>query len=629
MCEKILCSTDDSIEVLGLNVRPRNALRRSGIDTIGELLNVVSRREDALFEVRNLGEKGVAEIQKRLSRVELLDPLPCAQENESQNEGSEQPQILVDLGPPTILRHVIVEWQQVMLARQIEARLLHPKLTVNGRTLVELQDSHRSSEGLYEQLLKVLLGPTTVSQELEHLLQRSRPRELDILVRRLGYKLQTLEEVASVMGITRERVRQLQVSGTRRLLSASRSQPLLRQRSAILYSNDLDLSFDEWNQRLLTSGLKGVWTSERIARFDQVELLIVVCRLLEDSDGAFEIPESLKYMIKLRGQGMSAVPARMFRLLESYSGQTERLVMRHLRYSGAVSLDWLANQDDTELSVDELRSVLEFKSFSKVGGDWFMSLDYTPQFLHYMAVFHRSLLKMFQYCGPLSLRDVCFGIERTLVKVDFPIPPLQVVKQILLKQGYACEGDLWSWPGESSEELNDGESAIWDKIHELGGVAHHSELMQAILDSGLSGASLHATLRRSPLFDKYDQALYKLRGTNPEHRDIGRARSAANTTRVNLSVERDTYGKIIVGANLGILAIASGTLMSESLPNLTGNWDCNWDDGCIIDVRVTRNEIRGLTRIIRDLGCEVGDRISLTFNVFNRTVEVRKTGDES
>ena len=167
MDEKIICATTDSIERLSLSVRVHNALKRAKIWDVGEVM-VLS--EDQLFAVRNLGEKGVAEIRERLSKVELLDQPSSTHRNESLHEWTEEPQILIDLGPPNIRRHEVVAWQQMMLSKQIEARLLHPQLQIDGYTLTELIDVHSYTSGLYEILLKILTAPVSISQELEHLL---------------------------------------------------------------------------------------------------------------------------------------------------------------------------------------------------------------------------------------------------------------------------------------------------------------------------------------------------------------------------------------------------------------------------------------------------------------------------
>lgn len=626
MDDRIVCTTTDSIEVLNLSVRVHNALKRGKYWDVGE---VIELSDDQLFGVRNLGEKGVAEIRDRLSRVELLDQPPSAHENEPQKEWSGEPQILIDLGPPTIPRHEVVRWQQVVLAKQIEARLLHPQLQVDDYTLAELVNLHSHATGLYETLLKIVTAPISVSQELESLLETMSQREIYILSRRFSFDRHSLESVASDLGITRERVRQIQQNAVARFSSSASAFALTRIRSALLFADHLDLSFHRWCQRLVTAGLVGEWSNQKFKDFDQLDLLVLLIRLSRENSLDVEIPDCLNCILNLRDSGLPNAPARVYGILNNFGGATERLVLRHLRYIGAVSLDWLADQDDVSLSRSELRLILECKEFFKLDENWYGAYRYVPDRLEKNSVLHNSLLKLFQYCGPLEIQDVYFGIEHTCSRTDFPIPPIDVLEEALSLYGYSTDDGLWYWGGKHDSELGRGEKVLWDTIYGQGGVAHHSQLMQAILDSGRTGPSLGGTLSRSPLFDNFQKGLYKLRGSRPDKVAIDRARAEAERIPVQLTVNRDTFGNIKIEANLGILVIANGTLLSESLPNLSGNWGCHWGDGNVTDVRVTQNEIRGLSKIIRFLRCEVGDRIALTFNVFKRTVVIRKIGDES
>ena len=63
--DKILETT---IEELDLSVRPSNCLKRSGINTVEELVNTP---EDELMKVRNLGKKSLQEIKAKLAELDL------------------------------------------------------------------------------------------------------------------------------------------------------------------------------------------------------------------------------------------------------------------------------------------------------------------------------------------------------------------------------------------------------------------------------------------------------------------------------------------------------------------------------------------------------------------------------
>ncbi len=62
------------IETLDLGVRSYNALKRVGITTIGEVLEMLNRGPDAMLAIRNFGEKSVDELVQQLKAKGYLPP---------------------------------------------------------------------------------------------------------------------------------------------------------------------------------------------------------------------------------------------------------------------------------------------------------------------------------------------------------------------------------------------------------------------------------------------------------------------------------------------------------------------------------------------------------------------------
>jgi DNA-directed RNA polymerase subunit alpha len=55
------------IEDLGLGVRVYNALKRTGISNVGEVLEMLTRGKDAMLSIRNFGEKSLDELVEQLT----------------------------------------------------------------------------------------------------------------------------------------------------------------------------------------------------------------------------------------------------------------------------------------------------------------------------------------------------------------------------------------------------------------------------------------------------------------------------------------------------------------------------------------------------------------------------------
>lgn len=62
---------DTSIDEMQLSVRAWNALKRSGVNTIGQLIDIIQC--DGLMKIRNLGKKSMVEIKTRILETGFRD----------------------------------------------------------------------------------------------------------------------------------------------------------------------------------------------------------------------------------------------------------------------------------------------------------------------------------------------------------------------------------------------------------------------------------------------------------------------------------------------------------------------------------------------------------------------------
>ncbi|MBC8171910.1 MAG: DNA-directed RNA polymerase subunit alpha, partial [Anaerolineae bacterium] len=62
------------IEELDLSVRVFNSLKRTGITTIGDVLDMLDRGQDAMLAIRNFGEKSLDELVEKLREKGYLQP---------------------------------------------------------------------------------------------------------------------------------------------------------------------------------------------------------------------------------------------------------------------------------------------------------------------------------------------------------------------------------------------------------------------------------------------------------------------------------------------------------------------------------------------------------------------------
>jgi DNA-directed RNA polymerase subunit alpha len=60
------------IEQLELSVRVFNSLKRTGITSVGEVVEMMGQGDDAMLAIRNFGEKSLSELKERLQEYEYL-----------------------------------------------------------------------------------------------------------------------------------------------------------------------------------------------------------------------------------------------------------------------------------------------------------------------------------------------------------------------------------------------------------------------------------------------------------------------------------------------------------------------------------------------------------------------------
>lgn len=80
-------AAETPIENLDLSVRVFNSLKRTGITTVGDVLDLLEKGDEAVMSIRNFGEKSLDELrQKMQEKGFLLDETETETENEDETE---------------------------------------------------------------------------------------------------------------------------------------------------------------------------------------------------------------------------------------------------------------------------------------------------------------------------------------------------------------------------------------------------------------------------------------------------------------------------------------------------------------------------------------------------------------
>lgn len=649
--KKVYVKSCETFECLDLEVSTYHLLRRAGLNTFGDLFKAI--KAETIREIRGIGEKRQNEIFEKIRGFQLTDKEIINQRNKQNSEkkflGDREKYVSRKLSVSeynsdyieiisTYQRTIeeIFHIQQESIHRQLRFDLLHPKAKIHENTLISYLNFNPENMIEFSKIFTKIIGDISITYELDVLLHMLDNRDISILIMRYGFAKATYQEIGEKHNVTRERVRQILERIKRKVCQVvnnilnndigSQNTYLIRMQSALLYAKDLgeDLSYAGWSNHLLTSGLLGNVKINSVNEIDFIELFLAVCNLFAQQNLAlFKLPENLKIGIELNINNKPNVTVKKKLTAKSTPKEVKKQIIRHVYFTSAVNSRWLSHE--INCSIEQTCDILTSLGFDQIEGDWFVSKNIkTKNTLSNRDTLDHTLRKMSLFCGPMNIQDLCSGIRHAVSRTCYSVPPPNVMKFILEKSGYVSEEDLWYWPGDVDEELNQGEQVIFECLSEKGAVLHHSELAQAFIDSELSFPSLHATLNRSPLFDRFDYALYKLRGAHVSYEDIERANNEGDRVPVNLEIVPQKTGVIKIVGSLGILAIGTGVFYSDNLPNLSGQWECVVDGKDFNKIRVTTNEIKDLLEPMEFLSCEVGDRISLSFNTWNRTVSIER-----
>lgn len=620
----------EPIESLNLNRRIYNRLRRSGIDTVNNLLE--AEKNEQLELIKGLGEKSIQEIRKIINGIKVVE-FDKGQETSIPDEFFDKDNDDIEFLNKEIAKlnsaiDEIVSWQKQMIQKQIEVGLLHEKLEIANKTIKHWLNINDIDRYFLFDIYAKVLGSICITEEIADITSQISLRDLEILVGRYGLSPKTYEEIGNEIGVTRERIRQIlnrierQVAGkARRILF-----PSFRIQTALIIAEQwgLDISYDDWSNSLKSSGLLGNWQIIKGFTHDPVDLLISVCNLLtHEGVQEFSLPSNLQYSISLAADNLPGVPAKNLQIIKTLPKKVKKDITRQTRFTGGIQARWLSSEINYGLS--QTKDILLALGYKNLEGDWFIPKKVERQReLSRFDVLDHSVRKMTQYCGPLSVESICGGVMNSVSRTRYPVPAPSVMKDILISRGYTFEDDFFYWNGPINETLNRGEEIILDCMNTCGSVLHHAEIAQAFIESELSFPSIHKTLRISPIIEKIDKGLYKLRGRPVKLNDIERAKTTGDRIPVDLIVNYDKSGKLKVEASLGILVVGTGVLFSDKLPNLVGEWKCIINGTAFDDIDITENEIRRLLKPLEYLQCNVSDRVCFIFDMWTRAVNIEK-----
>lgn len=580
-----------SIETLNLTKRTYHALVRSGVFTVSKLKGYL--HDGKLERIRHIGPKSLEEISNALAELPKYHPLDDQEEpNSSKRHASEQ-------------------------ANDIEKEIL-------------------KDEGLdiREQSVKVDSLPISWAEMVQSYFEGEKSNYIHVLISRFGFKPKKMEEIAIELGVTRERVRQIQESVALRFLrflqfpstGFSNSTIFLNQIQKIFLDYGESLSLVTFKKLLQKENLLGQFSktfmSERLEEVDLLETLICWLNLLTNKRYTLQplvFPVDIRDLVR---SGAASIKDRAS--LSKISPKDRRKINRKVLFTGGITIKETIKIISTDEKIAVL--VLESLNLQKKDQEWFSFKNIDKD--NNKIPLKVAGLKMLTVTPEIDISSFHDGLRRHASRFYPSIAPMHVIEQILPILGFRVKDSKVSSQLTTKGILSQSEKSLISAIRKNGGIASFLEIAEEFFIQKLSLPAVSVTLKRSPIVEKVDEGLYKLRGTDIIWQQIETAKNRQKRFSQDDEVTHGLDGVVRMKFTVNSYAFLTGVVGANSINELSGSWSVVHDDKTFGEAKIDDVYLWGLNKLFKKLDVEMGDRLELALNTWNRTLSVEKVKNE-
>ena len=653
------------VEQIGLPKKLIHILHRNDVRTLGELQEIVNRGD--LLQLRFVGKKLADEIGQLIAKISTetnLIPREIAVQGSTAEKNTNRSEKLKPAGVLDVkakLGHVPI--QKLELPREITSALVRASVTTIS-DLLSLSTSQlthikrigpKSIREIQISLDKFLSSPESFIEKsffeepdtpsLEEPLQVTEFKERHqvtwaeiiepyfrsekevrtfILLSRFGFVKKTLEELASELNITRERVRQIQVHTVSRFgrrTSFSDASRLLNRVNNILSENEENLSLELFRAILNDKNLLGEFSkpiNSSLYILDPFEVLICWLDILSDS--RITVP-AVAFPIEIDDlRKATNISIRNYRTLQNIPKISKKKLLRKVTFTGGIHMRDAIKILATTKEIARLE--LNRLSLREIREQWFVPTA---------IIGHKNRLplvsagnKILSVIDQIEFSSFYDGLRRFSGRFYDSIAPEDIILYYVKLAGFAVNNSIVSTQARVEGSLSATETCFFNTVRTNRNVASFIEIAEDFRLAGFSIAAVSAVLARSPIVDKVETGLYKIRGCNVTWEEIENAKKRQRIFTKDAKVSYGLDGVIRYRITLNSWAVYTGVISTNTIKDLAGEWKIHRENGK--DKIVTMDDlfIFGLTDVMGELQSNIGDRIELSFNTWNRTLSIRK-----
>lgn len=514
-------------------VRTRNCLDKQGL--LATESHLIKLTFDDLLQIEGMGAKSILDFSSTLeAAMECYDKLVSSyamstktNDEQSHDRGDQSKAANVQLSQTDTVDHLRIleetaaaDWAEQVsdqdprfkhllppgqgtVLDRIENLISEPAIAGNVASVAALVASTKKIEEYITHAKRHSLEYSLV--EFLRLLSRTEKNRLDVLAARFGWngeEPQTLEVCGQRLGVTRERVRQIQASIIARIPKHPVLMPKLDQALSVLEKRT-PLKLVDAGRLLRQSGI-----SQR--DFHPAGLLEAAALLGRETTLAISETRTGEKMLTRQSE------VRMLRLIPM-------LARRLATKSGVTSVFQVqeaAQEHGSKVTEAQVRENIRGGNFDFLDDDWFWAPDvkYSRNRLHNLT---RKLLSVASPQDVLTLRD---GLRRAYNwrrltgerYRNLTVPPARILLEFYRRcPGFRVETEMiqGSEPFDPKKELSDANYVFVEVLRSSpSGILDRDSLAAACLQRGMNENSFNVYTSYSPILEHVDVNIWKLRG---------------------------------------------------------------------------------------------------------------------
>ena len=239
-------------------------------------------------------------------------------------------------------------------------------------------------------------------------------------------------------------------------------------------------------------------------------------------------------------------------------------------------------------------------------------------------------MKMLAVKTDINLDTFYDGLRRYANRFYPSIAPINVVSHALKLLGFEInDQQIVSTEQSCKNILSQSEKSLVLAISKNDGVASFLEIAEEFFLRKLSLPSVSKTLKSSPIAEKVEEGFYKIRGTEISWQQIDIAKKRQKRYSQDEEISHGLDGIVRVRITINNYAYLTGVVGSHSIKGMTGSWSVIYNNEFFGDARMDETYLWGLPKLFKKLDMQMGDRIELAFNTWDRTLSVGKVNHGS